>query len=232
MVVLIYEPIRLDSWLKPPLVVLGSSPADPSQPPTTKDPNTLESPSVPGRTVKGSVVLGSSPADPSQPATTIDPNTLESPSVPGRTVKGSVVLGSSPADPSQPPTTKDPNTFECSNGGLVIFQGIVRGRTGDVETEYLEYSAHTEMALRQMREIENEARRKFGAEVVMVHRLGRLSPGDTAVLVAAATPHRSEAFEACRFLIDTLKQDVPIWKKEFTRSGAFWVEGDRQVAAE
>lgn len=119
-----------------------------------------------------------------------------------------------------------------SLGGFVLFLGTVRGVTDAEHTEFLEYSAHEPMALAQMERIAAEAKKSFGAEVVIVHRLGRLEVGEIAVLTAAATPHREQAFSACRFLIDSIKRDVPIWKKEAMEGGAFWVEGDTRVRPE
>ena len=110
-----------------------------------------------------------------------------------------------------------------SRGGVVIFLGDVRRTTDGVETSYLEYEAYHEMALKTMREIAEGAAEAFGANVAIVHRVGKLGPGETSVICAAACAHRAQAFECCRQLIDRLKQDVPIWKKEFGRDGAEWV---------
>jgi molybdopterin synthase catalytic subunit len=83
------------------------------------------------------------------------------------------------------------------------------------------------MADRQMREIASEACTRFGVrQVVLVHRLGRLQVGETSVLIVVASPHRAQAFDACRWLIDTLKQTVPIWKKETFADGAVWAPGE------
>jgi len=121
---------------------------------------------------------------------------------------------------------------EAHLGGLAVFCGVVRGVTGSTETLGIQYHAHEAMALTMMEDIAGVAETRFGAKTVMVHRLGDLAIGDTAVLCAAFTSHREAAFEACRFLIDTLKADVPIWKREQTREGSFWVEGDQRRQSE
>jgi molybdopterin synthase catalytic subunit len=91
---------------------------------------------------------------------------------------------------------------------------------------YLEYEAYEEMALPLMRQIAEEVRGRWPVtEVRLVHRLGRLEIGEASVAVAIASPHRAEAFAACRYAIDTLKARVPIWKKEYYADGSAWLEG-------
>ncbi len=115
----------------------------------------------------------------------------------------------------------------AEDGAVVVFDGIVRNHSRGRRTLHLDYEAYEEMALRQMREIGRQARERFGVrQVTMVHRLGRLEIGETSVLVVAASAHRSAAFEACRWLIDTIKQSVPIWKKETFADGAVWAPGE------
>jgi molybdopterin synthase catalytic subunit len=114
-----------------------------------------------------------------------------------------------------------------SDGAVCVFDGIVRDNTRGRKTLYLDYEAYREMALEQMRGLAAEAVAKFGVrEVAMVHRLGRLMVGETSVLIAVASAHRGAAFEACRWLIDTLKTSVPIWKKETFVDGAVWADGE------
>ena len=109
------------------------------------------------------------------------------------------------------------------DGALCLFLGVVRDENEGRRVLRLEYEAYEDMALPLMEEIAAEARRQFGAgEVRIVHRLGRLEIGEVSVAVAAASPHRAEAFAACRYAIDTLKARVPIWKKEFYADGAVW----------
>jgi molybdopterin synthase catalytic subunit len=110
-------------------------------------------------------------------------------------------------------------------GGLVTFTGIVRDHSKGQSIDHLEYEAYAEMAERELRKIGAQVEQRWPeVRYAMVHRVGRLAIGDPAVMIAAAAPHRPAAFEACRFIIDTLKQTVPIWKKEFATSGAYWVE--------
>jgi len=113
------------------------------------------------------------------------------------------------------------------DGAVVVFDGIVRDNTRGRQTLYLDYEAYEEMARKQMEELAAEARRQFGArQVTMIHRLGRLAVGETSVLIVAASAHRAQAFDACRWLIDTLKKTVPIWKKETFADGAVWAAGE------
>jgi molybdopterin synthase catalytic subunit len=113
------------------------------------------------------------------------------------------------------------------DGAVVVFDGIVRNHSRGRRTLYLDYEAYEEMAVRQMQEIGRRARERFGVrQVMIVHRLGRLEIGETSVLVVVASAHRTAAFEACRWLIDTLKQTVPIWKKETFADGAVWAPGE------
>jgi len=115
--------------------------------------------------------------------------------------------------------------FTDYNGGVVVFHGVVRDNSdGGRDVRYLEYEAYPEMAERQMREIGAEIERRWGTtDVAMVHRIGRVEIGETSVVVAVGSPHRGEAFDACRYAIDTLKATVPIWKKEAFADGEAWV---------
>jgi molybdopterin synthase catalytic subunit len=114
-----------------------------------------------------------------------------------------------------------------ADGAVCVFDGIVRDNTRGRQTLYLDYEAYREMALEQMRGLAAEAVTRFGVrDVAIVHRLGRLMVGETSVLIAVASAHRGAAFEACRWLIDTLKKTVPIWKKETFADGAVWADGE------
>lgn len=116
---------------------------------------------------------------------------------------------------------------EPEDGAAVIFDGIVRNNTRGRRTLYLDYEAYEPMALKQMRELAAEARSRFGVrQVALVHRLGRLEIGETSVLIVVASAHRGQAFEACRWIIDTLKKTVPIWKREYFEDGAVWADGE------
>jgi len=122
------------------------------------------------------------------------------------------------------------------DGAVVIFDGIVRNHTRGRRTLHLDYEAYEEMALRQMRELALKARERFALrQVTIVHRLGRIEIGETSVLIVVASAHRSAAFDACRWVIDTLKQTVPIWKKETFADGAVWTPGEpfpKEIAIE
>jgi molybdopterin synthase catalytic subunit/molybdopterin converting factor small subunit len=114
-----------------------------------------------------------------------------------------------------------------ADGAAVIFDGVVRDNTRGRRTLYLDYEAYEAMALRQMESLAAEARARFAVRgVSIVHRLGRLQIGETSVLIVVAAAHRGTAFEACRWIIDTLKKTVPIWKKEFFEDGVVWADGE------
>lgn len=109
-------------------------------------------------------------------------------------------------------------------GGLNLFVGTVRNHSAGRSVTLLEYSAYTSMAEKQMRSIAEEIMREIpGVRVAALHRVGPLQVGDTAVICAAGAAHRAEAFDACRLLIDRIKVDVPIWKREHGPEGPYWV---------
>jgi len=113
------------------------------------------------------------------------------------------------------------------DGAALIFEGVVRNQTRGRKTLYLDYEAFEEMALLQMESLASQALQQFQIrDVAIVHRLGRLEIGETSVLIAVASAHRAAAFDACRWLIDTLKRTVPIWKKEHLEDGAVWADGE------
>ena len=113
------------------------------------------------------------------------------------------------------------------DGAVVVFDGVVRNNSHGRPTLYLDYEAYEEMAVKQMNALAREARSRFGVRhVTLVHRLGRLQVGETSVLIVVASEHRAQAFEACRWLIDTLKKTVPIWKKETFQDGTVWADGE------
>jgi molybdopterin converting factor subunit 1 len=110
-------------------------------------------------------------------------------------------------------------------GGVVTFVGAVRDNARGSDIEYLEYEAYPAMAEREMDKIAEECGKRWpGTRVAIAHRTGHLDIGDLAVVIVAAAPHRGEAFEACRYAIDTLKQTVPIWKREVATDGQYWVD--------
>ena len=110
-------------------------------------------------------------------------------------------------------------------GGIVIFSGVVRNEKDGRPVKYLEYEAHAPMAEAKLREIGAEVRRRWPSvkAVAILHRIGRLEIGESSVLIAVSAAHRREAFEACHYAIDTLKQMVPVWKKEHFEDGEVWV---------
>jgi molybdopterin synthase catalytic subunit len=113
------------------------------------------------------------------------------------------------------------------DGAVVVFDGIVRNNSRGRQTLYLDYEGYEPMAARQMNELAHQAITRFGVRhVALVHRLGRLQIGETSVLIAVASPHRAQAFEACRWLIDILKQTVPLWKQETFVDGVVWAAGE------
>lgn len=108
-------------------------------------------------------------------------------------------------------------------GGVVTFTGNVRDETRGRKVVRLEYEAYQAMAERKLAEIGEELARAHGARVAIVHRVGVLAPGEAAVVIACAAPHRAPAFRACEACIERLKQDVPIWKREVYADGSAWV---------
>jgi MoaE-MoaD fusion protein len=113
------------------------------------------------------------------------------------------------------------------DGAAVVFEGVVRNHSRGRKTLYLDYEAYEEMALKQIESLAGQALSQFQIrDVALVHRLGRLEIGETSVLIVVASAHRAAAFDACRWLIDTLKRTVPIWKKEYFEDGAVWADGE------
>jgi len=115
----------------------------------------------------------------------------------------------------------------AEDGAVLIFEGVVRNQTRGRKTVYLDYEAYEEMALQQMESLAAQALGQFQIrDLAIVHRLGRLEIGEASVLIAVASSHRAAAFDACRWVIDTLKRTVPIWKKEHFEDGAVWADGE------
>ena len=118
------------------------------------------------------------------------------------------------------------------NGAVVTFLGSTRDSTAEREVLYLEYEAYRPMADNQLARVAAEIRERWGVpDVAIAHRLGRLEIGDISLVVAIASPHRKEAFEACAYAIDRIKQIVPIWKKEFFVGGEVWVGSQEDECA-
>jgi molybdopterin converting factor subunit 1 len=113
------------------------------------------------------------------------------------------------------------------DGAVVVFEGVVRNHTRNRRTLFLDYEAYEDMALAQIQALIAEARRKFAIRHAAIHhRLGRLEIGEISVVIVVASAHRAPAFDASRWLIDTLKRTVPIWKKEHFEDGAVWADGE------
>ena len=112
------------------------------------------------------------------------------------------------------------------SGAVALFYGVVRNENMGRGVLYLEYDAYPEMALKKMREVAEEVRAKFPiTDIGIMHRIGRLEIGETSLLVAVSSGHRKEAFEACHYAVDRIKQIVPVWKKEVWEDGEEWIEG-------
>lgn len=109
-------------------------------------------------------------------------------------------------------------------GAFVLFEGIVRFENADDPVEFLDFEAYRPMAEKELRKISQELFEKWDIKRVAIHhRIGRVFPGELAVIIGVGAKHRKAAFEACAFAIDTLKERVPIWKKQVHKSGEFWV---------
>jgi molybdopterin synthase catalytic subunit/molybdopterin converting factor small subunit len=113
------------------------------------------------------------------------------------------------------------------DGALVLFDGVVRNNSRGRRTLYLDYEAYEGMALSEMEKLAQATLERFTVrDLRMIHRLGRLEIGETSIAIVVASAHRAAAFDACRWLIDTLKKTVPIWKKEYFEDGAVWADGE------
>ena len=117
-------------------------------------------------------------------------------------------------------------------GAVVTFAGNVRDNARGLQVLYLEYEGYEPLAEKHLARLAAEAEERWGVRCAVQHRLGRLEIGECSVGVAVAAPHRAEAFDACRWLMDTLKETVPIWKREHFAGGAHWVEGPSTVASD
>ncbi len=123
----------------------------------------------------------------------------------------------------------DPEAITASvsdnaNGAAVTFLGVTRNETDGRPVMYLEYEAYEEMAEKLLARIADEIRERWSIrDVAIAHRFGRLEIGEVSLVVAIGSPHRGEAFAACQYAVDRIKQDVPIWKKEVFEDGEVWV---------
>jgi molybdopterin synthase catalytic subunit len=112
------------------------------------------------------------------------------------------------------------------DGAILVFEGVVRNHSHGKAVRFLEYDAYESMASKKLEEICSRARSTYDIrDIAIVHRLGHMDPGECSAVIVVASAHRGPAFEACRFAIDTIKEIVPIWKKEFYEDGEVWIEG-------
>lgn len=129
------------------------------------------------------------------------------------------------------PVTLTAEVLTDADGAICTFQGVARRYSRGREVVHLEYEAYPEMAERKLAEIGDELRVKFGVERVAIHhRIGVLAIGEASVVIAVASPHRKEAFAACQYAIDRIKQTVPIWKKEVWSDGQQWIGWEHQAS--
>ena len=118
------------------------------------------------------------------------------------------------------------NLQKDEDGAIVTFEGVVRNNARGKSVRYLEYEAYEPMALKKLEEVGAMVKDKFDIrDIAIVHRLGHMDVGECSTVIVIASAHRVDAFDACRFAIDTIKQIVPIWKKEFYADGEVWIEG-------
>jgi molybdopterin synthase catalytic subunit len=138
-------------------------------------------------------------------------------------MKGQTKITKLPIDPAEVLAS----VRERSAGGTVVFVGTIRNQSEGRAVSGLEYEVYKVMAEKGMREISEKVRKKWPVKKIsMVHRYGALRVGEVSVAVAVSSEHRAEAFEACRFAIDTIKRALPIWKKERFKGGrGVWVKG-------
>ncbi len=120
----------------------------------------------------------------------------------------------------------------AKNGALCTFVGVVRNHSRGKQVAYLQYDAHVTLAEKELLRIAQQAELRWSVDVAIYHRLGKLMIGEASVVISVGSPHRAEAFEACKWCIDTLKQTVPIWKRETCPDGTYWIEGENAVEAE
>ncbi len=120
------------------------------------------------------------------------------------------------------------------NGAMTVFMGTVRDFVGDTRLAYMEYDAYTEMAEKKLADIVDEAKTRWDTQdIAVAHRVGRVELTEISVIVAVGTPHRAQAFEACRFIIDRIKEAAPVWKKEVDEKGrGEWVKGQMPAVQE
>jgi molybdopterin synthase catalytic subunit len=118
------------------------------------------------------------------------------------------------------------NLKKPEDGAVVIFEGVVRNHSHGKSVRFLEYDAYESMALKKLEEVGLRAKTEYAIrDIAIVHRLGHMDVGECSAVIVVTSAHRGPAFQACRFAIDTIKEIVPIWKKEFYEDGEVWIEG-------
>lgn len=138
-----------------------------------------------------------------------------------------VLLTDEPLNPDQAAQA----VMTTADGAYVLFVGVVRDHARGRSVTGITYDVYKPLAEKQMARIVGQVGERFGVSCAILHRFGYLAVGEASVVVCVASPHRADAFGACRWAIDTLKTDVPIWKKEHAADGAFWIEGDDALPA-
>lgn len=139
-----------------------------------------------------------------------------------------VLLTEEPLDPQQAVDA----VMTASDGAYVLFVGVVRDHSRGRAVTGLEYQVYRPMAERQMQRLVAQVRERWGLPCAVLHRFGRLAVGEASVVICVASAHRAEAFAACQWAIDTLKAEVPIWKKEYAADGTYWIEGEDAIPQE
>ena len=117
------------------------------------------------------------------------------------------------------------------DGAYVLFVGVVRDHSRGKNVVGLEYDVYPPLAIAQMEKIVAHVKTQWNLACAILHRYGPIEIGEAAVVVCVASPHRAEAFDACEWVIDTIKHEVPIWKKEFATDGTYWIEGEDALPA-
>jgi molybdopterin synthase catalytic subunit len=119
-----------------------------------------------------------------------------------------------------------------TDGAYVLFVGVVRNHARGRSVTGLEYQVYKPLAEKQMERIVAAVQERWGLRSAILHRYGYLAVGEASVVICVSSAHRAEAFEACKWAIDTLKQEVPVWKKEFSSDGTYWIEGEDALPAQ
>jgi molybdopterin synthase catalytic subunit len=138
---------------------------------------------------------------------------------------GLLAIGSAPLDPGRVAASLE-GAEAGVDGAVVTFLGLVRNHNAGRSVRYLEYEAYEPLALKAFERIASEIQQRWpSARLALHHRIGRLEVGEASVAIAARSPHRGDAYAACRYAIERVKQIAPIWKREFFEGGDVWIEG-------